>query len=94
LTEEIHRQAGTFVAIKKKVLLRDCIRTFKPKYAKLALEVIENTIKAANKVAKFQGLEMQNLKKLTFSVYVLNPPEIIKDIFNISSITANRTFYG
>jgi AMMECR1 domain-containing protein len=56
--------------------------------------VIQNAIKAANKYARFPALEMKKPKEITFSADVLTSPEIIKDIFNNSSTTINRTLYG
>jgi AMMECR1 domain-containing protein len=56
--------------------------------------VIQNAIKEANEDDRFPAVEMQELKEITFSVDVLTPPEIIKDIFNTISINLNRTLYG
>lgn len=79
LSEEMQRQAGTFVSIKKNGLLRGCIGTIQPKYANLAEEVIQNAIKAANEDPRFPAVEIQELKDLTFSVDVLTTPEKIND---------------
>lgn len=79
LPEEMQRQAGTFVSIKKNGLLRGCIGTIQPRYANLAEEVIHNAIKAANEDPRFPAIEIQELKELTFSVDVLTTPEKIED---------------
>jgi AmmeMemoRadiSam system protein A len=89
LPEEMQRQAGTFVSIKKSGLLRGCIGTLQPKYANLAEEVIQNAIKAANEDPRFPAVEIQELKELIFSVDVLTTPEKIK---NITSLDVKR--YG
>lgn len=79
LPKEMHHQAGTFVSIKKKGLLRGCIGTIQPKYSNLAEEVIQNAIKAANEDPRFPAIEKNELKELTFSVDVLTTPEKITD---------------
>jgi AmmeMemoRadiSam system protein A len=89
LPEDMQRQAGTFVSIKKNGLLRGCIGTLQPKYANLAEEVIQNAIKAANEDPRFPAVERQELKELTFSVDVLTTPEKIK---NFTSLDVKR--YG
>ncbi len=83
LPENMQKQAGAFVSIKKNGLLRGCIGTIQPKYANLAEEVIRNAIKAANEDPRFPPIEKKELEQLTFWVDVLAPPEKIDDLTSL-----------
>lgn len=81
LPEEFLKQrAGTFVTIEKNNQLRGCIGTYLPTKENIAQEVISNAIAAATKDDRFDPVQEEELSLLSYTVYVLNKPEIIKDL--------------
>jgi hypothetical protein len=81
LPEEIQRQVETLASIKKKELLRGCTGNLQPKYANLVKKWSITLSKQRTKALSFR-LRNSGVKKLTFSVDMFTPSEIIKDIFN------------
>jgi len=76
---EFSRQAGVFVTLKIKGMLRGCIGTFQPAEPDIAHEVIRNAISAATCDPRFSPVRGSELDALEYSVDVLSPPEPIKD---------------
>ena len=81
LPEEIlKRKSGTFVTIMKNDQLRGCIGTYLPTRKNIAEEIIYNAIAAATEDYRFEPIKKEELPELTYTVYILNEPELIKDI--------------
>jgi len=78
--ELLTRKAGTFVTIMKDGELRGCIGTYLPTKENIAEEIISNAVAAATKDYRFNPIHKQELDSLSYTVYVLNKPELIKDI--------------
>ena len=79
LSQDLKGKAGVFVSIKKKDQLRGCIGTLSPQEPNLAMEIIENAIKAALKDPRFSPVTPQEISGLNFSVDVIFPLERIED---------------
>jgi len=80
LEEMISKKAGTFVTIKKNGDLRGCIGTYLPTKESIAEEIIQNAITAATEDYRFGPVQKQELPYLTYSIYILEKPELVKDI--------------
>jgi AmmeMemoRadiSam system protein A len=81
LSEEfLKRKAGTFVTIEKNGNLRGCIGTYLPTRENIAEEVIQNAIAAATEDWRFGPVEKEELPYLSYTVYILNEPELVKDL--------------
>ena len=80
LEEMISKKAGTFVTIKKDGDLRACIGTYLPTKENIAEEIIQNAITAATEDYRFGPVQKQELPYLTYSIYILEKPELTKDI--------------
>lgn len=78
LPDEMEEQAGTFVSIKIKGVLRGCIGTFQPTTDNVAAEVIQNAISAATRDPRFPPVTADELDDLEYSVDVLSSPEKIQ----------------
>jgi len=78
--EFLSRKAGTFVTIEKDDRLRGCIGTFLPTQENIAQEVIRNAIAAATEDYRFGSIQKEELPYLFYTVYILNQPELVKDI--------------
>ncbi len=79
LTPDLKGKAGVFVSIKRKDQLRGCVGTLNPQEPNLAMEIIENAIKAAIKDPRFSPITPQEVPSLNFSVDVIFPMEKIED---------------
>lgn len=79
LPDEFTRQAGVFVCLKTKGMLRGCIGTFQPAEPNVAHEVVRNAISAATCDPRFAPVRDHELDALEYSVDVLSPPEAIVD---------------
>ena len=79
LPNEMNRQLGTFVSIKKKINgeLRGCIGTVSPNQDNLAKEIIQNAVNAATRDPRFIPIVINELDQFLFSVDVLTPLEFI-----------------
>ena len=73
-------KAGTFVTIEKNGNLRGCIGTYLPTRKHIAEEIIYNSIAAATEDYRFGPVENEELPYLSYTVYILNEPELVKDI--------------
>ena len=80
LKEFLEKKAGTFVTIMKNGELRGCIGTYLPTRENIAEEVIYNAIAAATEDYRFGPIQEEELPYLSYTVYILNEPELIKDI--------------
>ncbi len=78
--EFLEKKAGTFVTIKKEGKLRGCIGTFLPTQENIAKEVIRNAIASATKDDRFLPISEKELPYLSYTVYILSLPELIKDL--------------
>lgn len=78
--ELLSRKAGVFVTIKKNEQLRGCIGTYLPTRLTIAEEIIRNAIAAATKDHRFEPIQEKELPHLSYVVYILSEPELVKDI--------------
>jgi len=74
------RKTGTFVTIEKNGQLRGCIGTYLPIRKNIAEETIYNAIAAATEDYRFGPIEEKELSSLSYTVYLLTTPEMIKDL--------------
>ncbi len=77
LSQDLQTRIGAFVSIKKKRQLRGCIGTLEPSEANLAIEIIENALKAALHDPRFSPVSLEELEDLSYSVDVVLPLEKI-----------------
>jgi AmmeMemoRadiSam system protein A len=78
--EFLNKKAGTFVTIEKNGKLRGCIGTYLPTRENIAEEVIQNAIAAATEDYRFGPVEKEEFPHLSYTVYILNEPELVKDL--------------
>jgi len=78
--ELLQKKAGTFVTIEKEGMLRGCIGTFLPIQENIAKEIIQNAISAATEDYRFGPITKEELPLLSYTVYVLEKPQLVKDI--------------
>ncbi len=79
LTPEMKENAGVFVCLKVRGMLRGCIGSFQPAEIDVAHEIVQNAISAATQDPRFQMVHEGELEGLEYSVDVLTPPERIHD---------------
>jgi len=81
LPEDFYKKrSGTFVTIEKEGRLRGCIGTYLPLRENIAEEVISNAIAAATEDYRFGPIQKEELNFLSYTVYILSEPELVKDI--------------
>lgn len=78
--EFLERKSGVFVTIEKEKELRGCIGTYLATRQNIAEEIIHNAIAAATEDYRFSPIKKEELSLLSYTVYLLNPPEPVKDI--------------
>jgi len=78
--EFFEKKSGTFVTIEKNGELRGCIGTYLPTRKNIAEEVIHNAIAAAIEDYRFGPIQKEELPYLSYAVYILSQPELVKDI--------------
>jgi len=78
LTPEMREQAGVFVCLKVRGMLRGCIGTFQPAEKNVATEVVRNAVSAATCDPRFACVRADELPNLEYSVDVLTAPEQVK----------------
>ena len=78
--EFLTQRAGTFVTIEKNGNLRGCIGTYLPTKENIAQEIIHNAIAAATEDYRFGPIQKEELPYLSYTVYILNEPELVKDL--------------
>ncbi len=77
--EFLERRAGSFISILKDGHLRGCIGTYLPTKENVAKEIISNAI-AATKDYRFGCVKEEELSHLSYTVYILDEPELTKGI--------------
>lgn len=80
LSKELKSRSGAFVSIKKLKRLRGCIGTLEPCEPNLAMEIIENSLKAALHDPRFPPITVEELPNLSYSIDVIQPLEKISTI--------------
>jgi len=80
LSTDLESRSGAFVSIKKLQQLRGCIGTLEPCEPNLAMEIIENALKAALHDPRFSPVTPEELQDLTYSIDVVRPLEKISDV--------------
>ena len=78
--EMMERKSGTFVTIEKNGQLRGCIGTYLPTKENIAEEIIHNAISSATEDYRFGLIQKEELPHLSYTVYILEKPELVKDI--------------
>ena len=78
--EMIGKKSGTFVTIEKDGNLRGCIGTYLPTKENIAQEIIRNAVASATEDYRFGPLQKEELPFLSYTVYILETPELVKDI--------------
>lgn len=77
--EFLNRKAGAFVTVMKNGQLRGCIGTYSPTKENIAQEIIHNAIATATEDYRFSPIQKEELPYLSYTVYILNEPEPVKD---------------
>jgi len=77
--EFLERKSGTFVTIEKNGNLRGCIGTYLPTRQNIAEEIINNALATATEDYRFGPIQKEELPYLSYTVYILNEPELVKD---------------
>jgi len=77
--EFFEKKSGVFITIEKEKKLRGCIGTYLPTKDNLAKEIISNAIAASTRDYRFNPIKEKELPYLSYKVYVLSQPELIKD---------------
>lgn len=85
--ELLTKSSGAFVTIYTKYKipytkyqLRGCIGTYLPTKINIAEEIIHNAVAAATEDYRFGSIKQEELPHLSYTGYILNPPELVKDI--------------
>ena len=76
----LKKRAGIFVTIMKNSELRGCIGTYLPTKINIAQEIIHNAVAAATEDYRFGSIQKTELPYLSYTVYILSEPELVKDI--------------
>jgi len=79
LSNDLKSRSGAFVSIKKLHQLRGCIGTLEPCEPSLAMEIIENALKAALHDPRFSPITSDELQDLTYSIDVVRPMEKVSN---------------
>ncbi len=74
------KKMGVFVTIEKNKKLRACIGTPLPVEKNIIEEVVQNSVAAATKDYRFGEIKEEELKNLTYTVYLLHKPEPVRNI--------------
>ena len=75
LSKDLQSRCGAFVSIKKLKQLRGCIGTLEPCEPNLAMEIIENALKAALHDPRFSPVITEELRDLSYSIDIIGPLE-------------------
>ena len=75
LSEELNREAGVFVTLKKNGDLRGCIGTIRPTQKNIAAEVQKNAISAAEHDPRFPAVSGDELNEIDYSVDIIGEME-------------------
>lgn len=82
--EFLTRKSGVFVTIEKEGQLRGCIGTYLPTRDNIGEEVIYNAVAAAREDYRFDLIKEEELPYLSYIVYILDEPELVKNIFQLN----------
>ncbi len=74
------RRAGVFVTLKREGQLRACMGTSYPIKNNIAGEIVCNAIAAATEDHRFGPVEESELPQLSYEVYILSTPKVIKGL--------------
>mgnify|MGYP001053020806 CR=1 FL=1 len=78
------KKAGAFVSLcicrGKEEQLCGCIGTYLPTKDNIADEIISNAISSATRDHRFEPITKDKLKYLSYTVYILNPPQQVKSL--------------
>lgn len=77
-------KSGVFITIEEDNQLRGCIGTYLSTKENIAQEIISNAIAAATEDYRFDPIEKEELPSLSYTVYILDEPELIKDIKDLN----------
>ena len=83
--EFFEKKSGTFVTIMKNKELRGCIGTYLPTKINIAQEIIHNAVAAATEDYRFGPVQKEELPYLSYTVYILSEPELVKNINELDS---------
>jgi len=75
----LSKKSGVFVSIYNQKNLRGCIGTYLPTKDNIAEEIISNAI-SATQDPRFPPIKEEELPNLRYEVYILEPPQPVKDI--------------
>ena len=64
--------------------LRGCIGTYLPTKENIAKEIISNAVAAATEDYRFGPIREKELPHLSYTVYILSEPELVKDISELN----------
>jgi len=78
------RKSGVFVTIENNNQLRGCIGTYLATTKNIAEEIIRNAIAASTQDSRFDPITKEELAHLSYTVYILNPPEQIKNVQDLN----------
>jgi len=81
----LKKKSGVFVTIEKQGQLRGCIGTYLPTKQNIAKEIIQNAVAAAIEDYRFGPIQKEELPYLSYTVYILGKPELVKDIKELDS---------
>lgn len=76
----LSEKGGVFVTLKKDGKLRGCIGTHEPSKENLGREIIFNAIAAATRDPRFSKVTKEELKDLSYTVYILSKPRQVTDL--------------
>jgi len=75
ISEELNKEAGVFVTLKKNGDLRGCIGTIRPTQKNIAAEVQKNAISAAEHDPRFPAVSGDELNEIDYSVDIIGEME-------------------
>ena len=75
----LKEKSGVFVSVYNKGKLRGCIGTYLPTKDNTAEEIISSAI-SATQDPRFPPIKEEELPELRYEVYILEPPQSVKDI--------------
>jgi AmmeMemoRadiSam system protein A len=85
-SEFLLKKAGAFVTILENDNLKGCIGTYLPARENIAQEIIHNAIAAATEDYRFNSVTENDLDNLSYEVYILEKPQLIKNVSELDPI--------
>lgn len=80
----LQKKAPVFISIKKCGNFRACIGTIEAIKENIIEEIIYNSISAARNDYRLGPIKEEELSQLTYEVYILGKPEIVRDIKDLN----------